>query len=590
MKNFSFLLFLLLSFQPIYATHIVGGSLTCEYLGGDEYKIRLEILRDCYNGVPYFDDFASIGIFTDATLMDTLLLPFSGLDDTLSLTLPNGVCVLPPYLCVNKTIYEGLVSLPEFGGVYTITYQRCCRAQTLSNLVDPLELGLTFFTEVTPALQNSNPYFDNDVSLAVFVNTPFIYNASAIDPDGDSLVYELISPFNGASISEPQPTTPEAPPYEFAKFIDPPYSTANMLGGKYPLIIHPTTGEMHAVPSTLGVFQISYAVKEYRNGQHIGTTFREFTFVVIPIPANQNYDVSGVVLVSDGIPLDAGSVQILERDVTTDSLYVYDEQVISTDGEYSFEGIPPGVFYIQAVVDTSSQYYGNYLPTYFGSTPFWYDAIWINQCDTSQYYRDIHLVHVDSLSGVIVMDGVVFNAGRNDELAADLKLILGDKNGNAVQAQSTNGEGYFKFENLSPGVYQLFADVINSPIDNTNPPVIELTENETIQVYLYKDSLSLFMPTTSVQLFDPAQNDSIRIYPNPVNEQLRLFIHSRKAGAYSVKILNVYGQCVMTVYENRRFSEGIHVEEIDLRAISSGVFFVAVQSNDRKVIRSFIKN
>ena len=61
---------------------------------------------------------------------------------------------------------------------------------------------------------------------------------------------------------------------------------------------------MNAIPPTLGVFQIAYLIKEFRNGVHIGTTFREFAFIVIVPVTNQNYDVSGSVFVNNNISLD----------------------------------------------------------------------------------------------------------------------------------------------------------------------------------------------------------------------------------------------------------------------------------------------
>ena len=63
-------------------------------------------------------------------------------------------------------------------------------------------------------------------------------------------------------------------------------------------------------------------------------------------------------------------MQILERDISTDSLFLYEEQTIGVNGEYEFLDIPPGVFYIKAIVDSTSMYYDNYLPTYYQSNTF----------------------------------------------------------------------------------------------------------------------------------------------------------------------------------------------------------------------------
>ncbi|HMG16508.1 MAG TPA: hypothetical protein VK590_13715, partial [Saprospiraceae bacterium] len=47
----------------LYATHIIGGEITYSCLGNNQYEIKLTVFRDCYTGVPPFDDPVSIGIF-----------------------------------------------------------------------------------------------------------------------------------------------------------------------------------------------------------------------------------------------------------------------------------------------------------------------------------------------------------------------------------------------------------------------------------------------------------------------------------------------------------------------------------------------
>src|SRR5688572_20804337 len=54
-----------LSHQDVQATHIVGGDLTYQCLGGNRYRITLTVRRDCLLGAQDapFDDPASIGLF-----------------------------------------------------------------------------------------------------------------------------------------------------------------------------------------------------------------------------------------------------------------------------------------------------------------------------------------------------------------------------------------------------------------------------------------------------------------------------------------------------------------------------------------------
>ena len=57
----------------------------------------------------------------------------------------------------------------------------------------------------------------------------YFIDHSATDADGDSIVYELRTPYNG-SYSIPVPSPPNPPPYNQINWL-PPYSLNNMLGG-----------------------------------------------------------------------------------------------------------------------------------------------------------------------------------------------------------------------------------------------------------------------------------------------------------------------------------------------------------------------
>ncbi|MFK7771852.1 MAG: T9SS type A sorting domain-containing protein [Saprospiraceae bacterium] len=590
MKKIYIFFILLFTIQSVFATHIIGGSISYEYLGGDQYKIKLEVLRDCFNGVPLFDDPASIGIFDiDGNLVDTLFVPYSGSSDTLSLLVPNSICVFPPSVCVESTIYDTIITLPMITGGYTLVHQRCCRSQSISNLVSPADLGMTFHIHLDPVHQNSSPQFNSDFPFAVFVNTPFVYNASATDVDGDSLVYELTSPLSGADPTFPMPEVPSPPPFPIVSFILPTFHVFNMLSGNHPLTIDAESGEMNAIPPALGTFQIAYLVKEFRNGIQIGTTYREFTFIVIAPINNQNYDVSGSILINDNLPLDQGTVQIIERDINTDSLFLYEEQAISADGEYAFEGLPAGVFYIKAIVDPASIFYNNYLPTYYQSDEFWYNANPISQCDTSQLYRDIHLIHLDSLTGGFVLNGLAVQNGTNNAPLVGLNLLLGNENGEVIQARTTDGDGNFKFENLPAGTYQLYADLINSPIDNSMPPLIELTDNLNVKVTMHTDSLTLEEVITDIKSIHSQEQNRINVFPNPTNDKISLSIDLEFADMYSVKIFSIYGQYIETVFENKELPEGNFVEEVSLDGYGKGTYLIEVQNGKRQVIKKVVK-
>ncbi len=286
-------LFILALPQVNFATHIVGGEMNYTCLGNNMYEIQLTVFRDCETGIPDFDDPASIGIFgyndvTDTYFLDTDIASFGQLlipsinNDTLDPTLFDTCLVIPPNVCVNTTTYVDTVFLPFQTGGYTLAYQRCCRNQSIQNIIDPLDTGATYPISISEkALNecNSNAVFNEWPPIYICVNEPILFDHSATDIDGDSLVYRLCVPFSGASPDSPMPQPPSAPPYNEVVWVDPPYNLNNVMGG-IPLAVDPATGFMTGTPNTIGQFVVGVCVDEYRDGELISTTRRDFQYNV----------------------------------------------------------------------------------------------------------------------------------------------------------------------------------------------------------------------------------------------------------------------------------------------------------------------
>lgn len=275
--------FLILFSSQSYATHIVGGEMNYTCLGGNNYEIRLKVYRDCANSTVPFDQPAYVGVFNASnTLVTTLQIPFTGSSQIPLTVNQTDPCFKPPgNVCVEATEYVTTVTLPPSPGGYTIAYQRCCRNNVITNLTNPGNQGATYSAYIpdNPAC-NSNPVYTEFPPLFVCQGFPILFDHSATDADGDSLVYTLCSPKLGGTLSNPRPTTPSAPPYANVNFAAP-YNAGDPLGGSDPLTIDPITGILTGTAEQMGVFVIGVCVHEYRNGVLISTTSRDFQFNVV---------------------------------------------------------------------------------------------------------------------------------------------------------------------------------------------------------------------------------------------------------------------------------------------------------------------
>ena len=287
MRRFSaFILLLFASYSTLYATHIVGGEITYRCLGNNTYEITLTVYRDCYNGIPNFDNPARVGIYekgADSTLVRNLALAYNAFsNDTLPIILNNPCLTAPPDVCVHKATYKTITTLPFNPNGYYIVYQRCCRNKLIRNIPDPLNTGISFVAEISAQSQlecNNAATFDNWPPVAICVHQPIDFDHSASDADGDSLAYRLCTPYNGPDSLRPAPNPPYAPPYVELLWLDPPYNLSNILGGD-PLTIDPYTGFMTGVPSTIGNFVVGVCVDEFRDGALLSTTRRDFQYNV----------------------------------------------------------------------------------------------------------------------------------------------------------------------------------------------------------------------------------------------------------------------------------------------------------------------
>ncbi len=263
------------------ATHIVGGEMNYRCLGNHVYEIKLTIFRDCYNGEPWFDAPAAIGVFSNKTndLVKTIYIPLdSMLNDTLDPVLNNPCLAVPPNVCVHTTTYTTIDSLPFIDGGYHLAYQRCCRNRTITNLILPDSVGATYsiiLDSIALTTCNSSPVFNNWPPLYLCVNEPFEIDQSAVDPDGDSLVYRLCDPLTGATPSDPMPQPPNNPPYSPVPWFLT-YDVNNQIGGPPYMAIDPNTGLLFGVPHIIGQFVIGICVEEYRNGVFIGSKRRDY--------------------------------------------------------------------------------------------------------------------------------------------------------------------------------------------------------------------------------------------------------------------------------------------------------------------------
>lgn len=272
----------------VSANNVAAGELSYTWLSGNTYRFIYKGYFDC-SGSPAP---ASIYLCATNTCANTnthyMLTKWTG---SITYGMPNGSnvpvgCLQPKTLCESPS--SALRGFREYWYTADITLTDTCSNWQFVTTVN----SRTNFDNVVAGNQYLKVTFNNTNvqrnSTPTFTSPAIVYsskyeqtdlNNHLHDPDGDSLVLELVQPFTHSGTSNLCPTTsstvalvPHTPPLSFPTN---PFPTI----GNTSFYID-TLNDVHVVPNTDGVYLVTYLVKEYRNGQLIVTTLRDAIFVI----------------------------------------------------------------------------------------------------------------------------------------------------------------------------------------------------------------------------------------------------------------------------------------------------------------------
>lgn len=262
---------ILLFYKAGKATHAQGADLTYSCIGNGQYELKLSFYRDC----------AGINAPNSITVDASSAQCNEDLNVTLDQVQGTGNDVTP--ICnaastecsggnkpgVEEYVYTGTVTLPQQCPDWSFDFSLCCRNQAITTIDNPngeeIHLNAELDNQNYPC--NNSPSFSNPPVPFICVGETYCFNHGAQDPDGDSLSYSLVTPTsgqNGGTVN-----------YKNG------YSSGQPLNSNPPVNIDPVTGDICMTPTQQEVTVMQVQVKEWRNGQVIGTINRDIQVQVI---------------------------------------------------------------------------------------------------------------------------------------------------------------------------------------------------------------------------------------------------------------------------------------------------------------------
>lgn len=300
MKKLLLAFTLFLSFNSLFASHLAGGEIWYEYAGTaqnpNRYDVYVILYRDI-SGVPMCPSYCPITLCISSSCFADFsvpapLYPFTvkpGSDTAIG-TYPGSIILPSTTQCVSSNApnlvfteayrFHAQVDMP--GNCSDITISTSINARNASsNLVSTGNFHIAANLNNTLG-NNSSAHFLSSGSASFCAGVPTIWQQRAIDPDGDSLYYELGHALDGICFN-PSPIT-----YSSGYSSNNPITTTNGIN------LDHRTGIMSFTPSQVEVVVVNLRVKEYRYNSAvsqwllISSTMRD---VQIPIVSNSDCSV-----------------------------------------------------------------------------------------------------------------------------------------------------------------------------------------------------------------------------------------------------------------------------------------------------------
>lgn len=264
---FLFLIATFFSTKSAYATHAMGADLTYRCLGNNQYEVTYSFYRDCG------------GITPSNTMSLDLVNVCTGASQTFTMNLLANYPIEITPLCptatsncnggsvsgVQEWIYRTTITIPPGCTDWRISHTEVNRnGAAITTLTNPGDLYV--YSTINTTLCNNSPTFSNRPIGIICVNQPFTFNHGAVDADGDSLVYSLITPLEAWG----NPVT-----YNTG------YSNTQFVQSSPPIVFSGTTGDIRMTPVATDVTVFAVLVSEYRNGVLIGQVERDIQLRIV---------------------------------------------------------------------------------------------------------------------------------------------------------------------------------------------------------------------------------------------------------------------------------------------------------------------
>ena len=360
--------------------------------------------------------------------------------------------------------------------------------------------------------------------------------------------------------------------------------TWSITNGSLPngLNLNATSGEISGTPSAAGTFTFTVGVSN-----SAGSDAKALSIVIASASGDSGVSISGSVFRPDQTALSFGAVALYK--VQTLTQYDLIEVVpIQSDGSYLFTDVAVGSYLLK----TDPTIFEDALPTYYGNTEVWTNALVVTVANVSLQNMDIVLIPQTPLnSGKSLISGYVGDDGHKSHKsvtnpAEDVDVYLQkfepNNTWNTLSQTLTDADGYFEFKNVSAGRYRVIVDIPGLP--NSNPEVMDINEGDTVQNIEYEITKEEIINKSATGISNhELGNTNYVIYPNPTNGKFTIYdlrFDDLRFDDLQLEIYDVVGNLLQSKIVNLQSKI-----EIDISHLSAGLYFLKVDGKTFKVVK-----
>lgn len=397
------------------ATHISGGEIYWNCLGGNQYEITLVVYRDCA-GIN-LDPNYTLPITSPCGSTSVFVTTPGGteISQLCDLQLPNSTCNGGSLPGTEQYVYTGIVNLPPCDS-WTISWTENWRNNAIVNLQNPgtqlMYIEATMNNLVAPC--EDSPQFTNIAIPYVCLGYPNTYSYGAYDAEGDSMTYTLIGArtTNGNPIPYVAPHTPVQP-----------------IPG---LTLDPVTGLLSFTLSVAGNWVVVVQVNIYdANGNLIGTIMRDMQFIAYPCTNQPPDPTTGTIAnpTGSGVQTAPYALEVCESGTFCFNMVISD---------------PNAGNVLDAATNVGSNLPGATF-SFTGTNPITCTVCWTAQAGTSGFYPFIVTVN-DGACPIPAFQTYVYGITVIDGLFATLQTVdetcSGAGNGSATVSVTSGNAPY----------------------------------------------------------------------------------------------------------------------------------------------------